>query len=220
MPGSGLSGDGRQRGRPGLRIIVGKSEDADFSRERFGGGAGGVNPAAVIASRTRGVASRASSRSSKDFIRFPNVGFRPCVMPATLRAPMRASLGSSLCYSPPRCDEIPSQRVGQRLGAIEAALRPKTPWCVCLHLHHHRVFAPLPAGVDVKRARSPRLRLSGLLADKSATAECSVIHQIDKAHVAFIKRIMPSWCTGRLCLFAELSVHSEPLLEYGTPIGG
>jgi hypothetical protein len=33
-------------GRLGLRIAVGHSEDADFSKERFGGGAGGFNPAA------------------------------------------------------------------------------------------------------------------------------------------------------------------------------
>ena len=64
----------------------------DVSKDRFGGGAGGVNPPAVIASRTRGVASRARSCSSKDFIRFSNVGFRPGVMPATPCAPMRASL--------------------------------------------------------------------------------------------------------------------------------
>ena len=64
------------------------------------------------------------------------------------------------------------------------------------------------------------LKLSGLLADEAATAKCSVIHQIDKAHIASIKRIMTGWCTGRLCLLAELSVHSEPLLEYDTPIAG
>jgi hypothetical protein len=64
------------------------------------------------------------------------------------------------------------------------------------------------------------LKLSGLLADEAATAKCGVIHQIDKAHIAFIKRIMTGWCTGRLCLLAELSVHSEPLLEYDTPIAG
>jgi hypothetical protein len=62
--------------------------------------------------------------------------------------------------------------------------------------------------------------LFGFLADKAATAKCSVVHQIDKAHVAFIKRIMTGWCTRRLRLLAELSVHGEPLLEYGTPIAG
>ena len=61
-------------------------------------------------------------------------------------------------------------------------------------------------------------KLSGFLADEAATAKCRVIHQIDEAHIAFIKRIMTRWCTGRLCLLAELSVHSEPLREYGTPI--
>src|ERR1700736_421747 len=53
------------------------------------------------------------------------------------------------------------------------------------------------------------LKLSGLLAGEAATAKCSVIHQIDKAHIAFIKRIMTGWCTGRLCLLAELFFYKK-----------
>ena len=37
------------------------------------------------------------------------------------------------------------------MGTIEAALRPKTRWCVCPHLHHRCIFAPGTAGVDVER---------------------------------------------------------------------
>ena len=47
-----------------------------------------------------------------------------------------------------------------------------------------------------------------------------IIHQIDKADVAFIKGIMTGRGTCRLRLLAELSVHSEPLLENDAPING
>jgi hypothetical protein len=87
--------------------------------------------------------------------------------------------------------------------------------------HGSTCSLPRPVAIDPKRySTTLGLNLSWLLTGEAATAKYGVIHQIDKAHIAFIKRIMTGWCTGRLCLLAELSVHSEPLLEYGAPIGG
>src|ERR1700676_2994803 len=100
------------------------------------------------------------------------------------------------------------------LAGRSGSNRPQVRTTLLTHQRHWR----FPLGrKEMSRAS---LKLSGLLADEAATAKCSVIHQIDKAHIAFIKRIMTGWCTGRLCLLAELSVHSEPLLEYDTPIAG
>jgi hypothetical protein len=109
---------------------------------------GGVNPAAVIASRTRGVASRASSRSSKDFIRFSNVVFRPCVTPATPRAPASVTLGSSLRYSPARSDESLRKREPQiRLP----------PMAICLVVAQWR---------NTSRLRTPALGRNVLVSQK------------------------------------------------------
>ena len=75
-------------------------------------------------------------------------------------------------------------------------------------------------GLRANLRPSVSLNSCWLLAYKTATAKYSIVHQIDKAHVAFIKRIMTGRCTGLLRLLAELSVHSEPLFENDTPIAG
>ena len=52
---------------------------------------------------------------------------------------------------------------------------------------------------------------------EASAAKYCVIHQIDKTDVAFIKGIMTGRGTCRLCLLAELSVRSEPLLKNDAP---
>jgi hypothetical protein len=147
-----------------LRIAVGHSEDADFRKEGFGGGTGGNNPAAVIASRTRGVASRASSRSSKDFIRFQTsasdlvscqrlharqcerhwdllYAIRPPAAMKSLRAYLVTAHGACLVVAQSRNpSRLSTPALGRKVSVsetliIEAALRREGRWCVCLHLH-------------------------------------------------------------------------------------
>ena len=61
-------------------------------------------------------------------------------------------------------------------------------------------------------------RLSRLFPYETAPAKNSIVHQVDKAHVTFIKRIMTGRRVGFSRLLAKLHIHGEPLLENDTPI--